>query len=141
MSNQYDRKIGTATSYLEHYLQTLFEAAGKCWDSDNSTEVKNMIEAIVAASLEQFKEELLEQKKKKVDPDIIEKIQSQLTAVGAQPYGEIFNEVQYHCPGLGDDLAEAHGKVNDALDLLVEARSIVRNADEFGWVYGYPTDF
>lgn len=139
--DKYDRKIGTATDHLGHYFKTLFEATGKRWNSDNSAEMVTMVEAIVAASLEQFKEELLEQKKKNVDPDIIEKIHILFAAVGAQSYVEIFNEVQYHCSGLGDDLAEAHGKVNDALDLLVEARSIVRNADEFGWVYGYPTDF
>lgn len=140
MADKYDRKMGTATSHMEHYFQTLFEATGKRWNSDNSAEMVTMVEAIVAASLEQFKEELLEQKKKNVDPDIIEKIQSHLTAVGAQPYGEIFNEIQYQCSGLGN-LVEAHGKVNDALNLMVEAKSIVRNADEFGWVYGYPSDF
>ena len=138
--DKYDRKIGTATDHMGHYFQTLFEATGKRWSSDNSAEMVTMIEAIVAASLEQFKEELLEQKKKAVNPDILEKIHAHLSAVGAQPYGEIFNEIQYQCSGLGN-LAEAHGKVNDALNLMIEAKSIVRNADEFGWVYGYPSDF
>lgn len=138
--DKYDRKMGTAISHIEHYFQTLFEATGKRWSSDNSAEMTTMIEAIVAASLEQFKEELLEQKKKNVDPDIIEKIHILFAAVGVQPYGAIFDEIQYQCSGLGN-LVEAHGKVNDALNLMVEARSIVRNADEFGWVYGYPTDF
>lgn len=140
MTDKYDRKMRKAASYMEHYFQILFESAGKKWNSDNRAEMVAMIEAIVEASLEQFKEEFLEQKKKVVNPDILEKIHSHLSAVGAQSYGNIFNEIQYQCSDLGN-LVEAHGKVNDALDLLMEAKSIVRNADEFGWVYGYPTDF
>lgn len=46
--NEYDGKIGTATHLLSHYLRTAWEAAGLRWDSDNDSEVQQIIEAIKA---------------------------------------------------------------------------------------------
>jgi hypothetical protein len=50
MANKYDGGIGTATSLLTHYMKTAWEAAGLTWDSDNDSEIQELIEAIVNAS-------------------------------------------------------------------------------------------
>jgi hypothetical protein len=50
MANQYDGGIGTATHLLIHYMRTAWEAAGLNWDSDNDSEVEQLVEAIVNAS-------------------------------------------------------------------------------------------
>lgn len=40
MANQYDGRIGTATTLLTYYMKTAWEAAGLSWDSDNDSEVE-----------------------------------------------------------------------------------------------------
>jgi hypothetical protein len=43
-------KIDEATRILAHYMRLAIEAAGLRWDSDNDAEMRQMVEAIVAAA-------------------------------------------------------------------------------------------
>lgn len=54
--SKYDGRAGTAEDLLVYYLRTLFQASGLNWDSDNDTEIRELIQAIVSEAKHQIKE-------------------------------------------------------------------------------------
>lgn len=49
MSNHQKIAIGT----LRHYLETAYTAAGLTWEYDNTSEVENIVDAIVSAAVDE----------------------------------------------------------------------------------------
>lgn len=60
MSNHQKIAIGT----LRHYLETAYQAAGLTWEYDNTSEVENIIDAIVSAAVDE-----VDRRQPQRDPD------------------------------------------------------------------------
>lgn len=60
MSNHQKIAIGT----LRHYLETAYQAAGLTWEYDNTSEVENIVDAIVSAAVDE-----VDRRQPQRDPD------------------------------------------------------------------------
>jgi hypothetical protein len=52
--NQYDGKKGSAASTLIHYFKIAFKAGNLQWNGGNDAEVTSVIDAIIAAAVEEL---------------------------------------------------------------------------------------
>jgi len=83
-----------------------------------------------------------------VNNKILEVIRELFDACGAQSFAEILYKVRTQCVGVDSllggypaTLESAHKAVKDSLAYLVKLGSVKEVNDEFGIVYGNPSDF
>lgn len=70
----------------------------------------------------------------------LEVIRDNFAALGPQSFSDILHEVRTQCPGV-DGLAQSYDHTKEHLEYLLSLGSVVKQSDEFGIVYGLPSDF